>query len=87
MLKCLKGKEFWGNIYYFWGCPVKFWMDNLKASIFQNEFMNSSFLPKYDQKIVRISALHTTGQKSWQFFVHIFGETMTSKFILKFTDL
>jgi hypothetical protein len=29
----------------------------LKVSKFQNEFMNSSFLLKYEQKIVRISAL------------------------------
>ena len=36
----------------------------LKVSKFQNEFMKSSFLPKYDQKNVRISALHTKGQKS-----------------------
>ena len=35
----------------------------LRVSKFQNEFMKSSFLPKYEQKIVRITAL---------------GETMTS---------
>ena len=29
----------------------------LKVRQFQNEFMKSSFLPKYKQKIVRISAL------------------------------
>ena len=29
----------------------------LKVSKFQNEFMKSSFLPKYERKIVRISAL------------------------------
>ena len=52
------------------GCVVK-------VSKFQNEFMKSSFLPKYKRK-VRISALHTTWQKSWQFFVHILGEIMTS---------
>ena len=28
----------------------------LKVSKFQNEFMKSSFLPKYEPKIVRISA-------------------------------
>ena len=33
----------------------------LKVRQFQNEFMKSSFLPKYEQKIVRISAL-TKGQ-------------------------
>ena len=29
----------------------------LKVRQFQNEIMKSSFLPKYEQKIVRISAL------------------------------
>ena len=29
----------------------------LKVSKFQNEFMKASVLPKYEQKIVRISAL------------------------------
>ena len=38
--------------------------------------MESWFLPKYEQNIVRISDLHTIGQKSWQFFVHILGETI-----------
>ena len=47
----------------------------IKVSEFQNEFMKSSFLPIYEQKVVRISALCTKGQK---FFVHILGETMTS---------
>ena len=41
----------------------------LKVSKFQNEFMKSSFLPKYEPKIVRISALYCA---------HILGETMTS---------
>ena len=34
----------------------------------QNEFMRSSFLPKYQSKITKISALHSKkfpGQKSW----------------------
>ena len=34
----------------------------LKVSQFQNEFMKSSFLPKYEQKIVKISALTTQGR-------------------------
>ena len=34
----------------------------LKVSNFQNEFMMSSFLPKYEQKIVKISALTTQGR-------------------------
>jgi hypothetical protein len=29
----------------------------IKVSKFQNEFVKSSFLPKYERKIVRISAL------------------------------
>ena len=32
----------------------------IKVSEFQNEFMKSSFLPKYEPNIVRISALHCT---------------------------
>ena len=55
-----------------------FFLSTLKVSKFQNEVMKSSFLPKYEQKIVRISALQYTGQKSWQYYVHILGETMTS---------
>ena len=34
----------------------------LKVSKFQNEFMKSWFLPKYEQKIVRISALCSEGR-------------------------
>ena len=34
----------------------------LKVSKFQNEFMKSLFLPKYEQKIVRISALCSEGR-------------------------
>ena len=49
----------------------------LKVSKLQNEFMKSSFLPKYEQKIVRISALTLQGRNSDN-FVHILGETMTS---------
>ena len=55
----------------------------LKVSKFQNEFIKSSFLQKYELKTVRISPLYlvwhsTTGQKSLQYLVHILGETMTS---------
>ena len=38
---------------------TKFYSFNLKVRQFQNEFMKSSFLPKYEQKIVKISALTT----------------------------
>ena len=34
----------------------------LKVSKFQNEFMKPSFLPKYERKIVKISALTTQGR-------------------------
>ena len=50
----------------------------LKVSKLQNEFMKSLFLPKYEQKIVRISALTLQGRNHDDFCVHIFGETMTS---------
>ena len=50
---------------------------SLKVNKFQNEFMNSSFLPKYKPKIVRISALYSEG-RNFDNFVHILGETMTS---------
>ena len=35
----------------------RFMKSALKVSKFQNEFMKSSFLPKYEPKIVRISAM------------------------------
>ena len=50
----------------------------LKVNKLQNEFMKSSFLPKYERKIVRISALTLQGRNSEKKFVHILGETMTS---------
>ena len=37
-------------------------IDFLKVSKFQNEFMKSSFLPKYEPKIVRISAAQLGAQ-------------------------
>jgi hypothetical protein len=52
----------------------------LKVRQFQNKFMKSSSLPKYERKIVRISAMYSEGK--------ILGETMTiHKFILKLSDL
>ena len=39
-----------------------FLTETLKVSQFQNEFMKSSFLPKYERKIVKISALTTQGR-------------------------
>ena len=46
----------------------------LKVSYFQNEFMKSKFLPKYERKVVRISALCSKGS-FWQIFVRILGES------------
>ena len=40
----------------------------LKVSKFQNEIMKSSFLPKYEQKIVEISALTTQGRNPDNFW-------------------
>ena len=52
----------------------------LMVSKFQNEFMKLSFLLKYEQKIVRISALTTQGRNpdNFLFVVCISGETITS---------
>ena len=53
----------------------------LKVSKFQNEFMKSSFLPKSEPDIVRISALYCAtlqGRNPYNFLVLILGETMTS---------
>ena len=40
----------------------------LKVSKFQNEFMKPSFLPKYEPKIVRISALTLQGRNPKKFW-------------------
>ena len=50
----------------------------LKVSKFQNEYMKWSFLPNYEPKIVRISALGRVELLTMQFLVHILGETTTS---------
>ena len=49
----------------------------LKVSYFQNEFMKSSFLPKYEQKIVRIFALCSEGRNPDNFLFVFWAETMT----------
>ena len=41
---------------------------DIMVNKFQNEFLKALFLPKYERKIVRISALYTVGQ------LFIFGE-------------
>ena len=45
----------------------------LKVRQFQNEFMKSSFLPKYERKIVKISALTTQGRNPDN-FLFVFWE-------------
>ena len=45
----------------------------LKVRQFQNEFTKSSFLPKYEQKIVRISALCSDG-RNLDNFLFVFWE-------------
>ena len=45
----------------------------LKVCKFQNEFMNSSFLPKHEQQIVKISALNTQGRNPDN-FLFVFWE-------------
>ena len=59
------------------GLLIKNFLDLLKVSKFQNEFMKSSFLPKCEQKIVKISALTTFGRNPDN-FSFVMGETMTS---------
>ena len=53
--------------------PLAALLSLLKVRQFQNEFMKSSFLPKYKQKIVRISALCSEGRNLYD-FLFIFWE-------------
>ena len=59
----------------------------LKVSKFQNEFMKSPFLPKYEQKIVKISALTTQGRNPDNFLFVFWEKRWLHKFILKLSDL
>ena len=61
--------------------------NNIKVRQFQNEFKKSSFLPKYEQKIVKISALTTQGRNPDNFLFVFWEKQLLHKFILKFTDL
>ena len=48
----------------------------IKVSKFQNEFMKSSFLPKYEPNIARISAMYSAtlqGRNPYNFFGSYFG--------------
>ena len=62
----------------------------LKGSKFQDEFMKSFFLPKYEPNIVRISALYCAKLQSrnpYNFWFIFWEKWQLHKFILKFTDL
>ena len=59
----------------------------LKVIKFQNEFMKSSLLPKYEQKVVKISTLTTQGRDTDNFLFVFWEKQWLHKFILKFTDL
>ena len=62
---------FFDKVYICYKCiPIAI---DIKVSIFQNEFMKSSFLPKYEQKIVKISALTTQGRNPDN-FLFVFWE-------------
>ena len=59
----------------------------LKVSRFQNEFMKSSFLPKYEPNIVRTSALYYVtlqGRNPYNFWLIFWKKQWHHKFILKF---
>ena len=62
-------------------------MKVLKVRQFQNEFMKSSFLPKYKQKIVKISALCSEGRNLDNFLFVFWEKRRLHKFILKLSDL
>ena len=57
----------------------------LKVRQFQNVFMKLSFLPKYEQKIVKISALTTQGRNPDSFLFVFWEKWWLHKCILKFT--
>ena len=59
----------------------------LKVRQFQNEFMKSSFLPKYERKIVKISALTKQGRNPDNFSFAFWEKRWLHKFILKLSDL
>ena len=62
----------------------------LKVSKFQNVSLMSSFLPKYEPNIVRISNLYYAALQDWNpynFWFVFWEKQRLHKFILKFTDL
>ena len=65
-------------------CELFSLLGKIKVSKFQNEFMRSSFLPKYEPNIIRTSTFYSTtlqGRNPYNF-----GFIFWKK-ILKFTDL
>ena len=68
--------------YWFPSCIVL-----IKDSYYKNEFMKSSFLPKYQQKNVRISAMCSEGRNSDNFSFVFWEKQWLHKFILKLSDL
>ena len=68
------------------GSLLKFVVMAKKVSKFQNVFMKSSFLPKYEPNILRISALYS-GTLQGNFWFIFWEKRCLHEFILKFTDL
>ena len=73
-----------GNFFAHFCPPGTQWFELfylLKVSKFQNEFMKSSFLPKYKPNFVWISVFTVPHYRAeiLTIFVHILGETVTSK--------
>ena len=66
------------NFPHFLAAQRKFLSPNsVKVSQFQNELMNSSFLPKNERKIARISAIFHKAE-ILAIIVHFLGDLMTS---------
>ena len=57
----------------------------LKVSKFQGEFMKSSFLPKYEPKIVQCGTVQ--GRNPSNIWFIFWEKRWIHEFILKFTDL
>ena len=58
----------------------------LKVSWFQYDFMKSSFLPKYEQKIVRVFTLTLQGRNPDNFSFVFWEKLWLHKFILNLSD-
>ena len=59
----------------------------VKVRQFQNEYLKSSFLRKYERKIVRISAMCSEGRNLDNFLFLFWEKRWLQIFILKMTDL